>query len=481
MPSRFFLLCASHRRPYNYLPYHSSGPRTKNLSRKASAERAHLERLRVTLEGKEQELAAREHAVRAQRDAAARSLKEEQAQVEEERAQLGRERARLAVDVELLAPRLAEMSNEQQRLEQARLLLANDREAIEADRKRVRELEASAQSLASKARTVAAAAKESEMSSARSAEASARKMTAAEALGRRNAEEQQRLHSLEGSIAGQAVELKRVMGLLQRFEKALLLQSRMTLAAASRRRDPISTAAANGSSSKENLAPASQFPIHDAAFAVALESELNDLIRQLDARMGAMRDLEHQPPRLPLPPSLTSPLGDYGLQQTSAAPAPVTEPLQLTAEATQAVDATAALPTMAMPQPEPSQFEPVLRDVASAASTMQQGSTVASSSANASKAAVVLSSLEVVASSHGSDDMLAALNELERLESVHKGTQGVEQAVGTALWENSSSSSSPRRFRRTALASTRAASSQSPLSIFRPQKSAMQRLRDSLE
>ena len=77
----------------------------------------------MTLEGKEQELAAREHAVRAKQDAASRSLKEEQAQVEEERAQLGRERARLAVDVELLAPRLAEMSNEQQRLEQARLLL----------------------------------------------------------------------------------------------------------------------------------------------------------------------------------------------------------------------------------------------------------------------------------------------------------------------------------------------------------------------
>ena len=444
--------------------------RTKYLSRKASAERAHLERLRVTLEGKEQELAAREHAVRAKQDAASRSLKEEQAQVEEERAQLGRERARLAVDVELLAPRLAEMSNEQQRLEQARLLLANDREAVEADRKRVRELEASARSLASKARTAAAAAKESEMSSARSAEASARKMAAAEVLGRRNAEEQQRLHGLEGSIAGQAVELKRVMGLLQRFEKALLLQSRMTLAAASRRRGPISSAAANGSSSKENLAPASQFPLHDAAFAVALESELNDLIRQLDARMGTMRDLEHQPPRLPLPPSLTSPLEDYGLQQTSAAPAPVTEPLQLTAEATQAVL-----------QPEPSQFEPILRDLASAASTMQQASTVASGAANASKASAVLSSLEVAASSHGSDDMLAALNELERLESVHKGSQGTEHALGTALWETSSSSSSPRRLRRTALASTRAASSQSPLSIFRPQKSAMQRLRDSLE
>ena len=442
--------------------------RTKYLSRKASAERAHLERLRVTLEGKEQELAAREHAVRAKQDAASRSLKEEQAQVEEERAQLGRERARLAVDVELLAPRLAEMSNEQQRLEQARLLLANDREAVEADRKRVRELEASARSLASKARTAAAAAKESEMSSARSAEASARKMAAAEVLGRRNAEEQQRLHGLEGSIAGQAVELKRVMGLLQRFEKALLLQSRMTLAAASRRRGPISSAAANGSSSKENLAPASQFPLHDAAFAVALESELNDLIRQLDARMGTMRDLEHQPPRLPLPPSLTSPLEDYGLQQTSAAP--VTEPLQLTAEATQAVL-----------QPEPSQFEPILRDLASAASTMQQASTVASGAANASKASAVLSSLEVAASSHGSDDMLAALNELERLESVHKGSQGTEHALGTALWETSSSSSSPRRLRRTALASTRAASSQSPLSIFRPQKSAMQRLRDSLE
>ena len=59
------------------------------------------------------------------------------------------------------------------------------------------------------------------MSSARSAEASARKMAAAEVLGRRNAEEQQRLHGLEGSIAGQAVELKRVMGLLQRFENTL--------------------------------------------------------------------------------------------------------------------------------------------------------------------------------------------------------------------------------------------------------------------
>ena len=154
----------------------------------------------------------------------------------------------------------------------------------------------------------------------------------------------------------------------------------MTLAAASRRRGPISSAAANGSSSRKisRRLHSSPFTTQLSPWPWRANSRPHTAI---GCSHGHHARPEHQPPRLPLPPSLTSPLEDYGLQQTSAAP--VTEPLQLTAEATQAVL-----------QPEPSQFEPILRDLASAASTMQQASTVASGAANASKASAVLSSLK---------------------------------------------------------------------------------------
>jgi hypothetical protein len=312
-----------------------------------------------------------------------------------------------------------------------------------------------------------------------------------------------RLRQHEGAVADQAVELKRVMGLLQRFEKALLLQARLVTAS---NRGVGGGDKENGVSSLPSSALLSYGPpatIQDAAFAVALESELNDLIRSLDTRMAAMTDLQavsqHQTTAsfMPPPPPLQLTLGSV----TSAAGTSNTNTAMMISGVSTLCKGASSSDQPPPPPLHPLQFKPIIKDLPPkktptsppsfssskeliAFGSISSGDLVSGGNRN-SNAKRGLGSLtrslavNAASSSVGADtDMVVALEELKRLESVRRSyTQ----------WPPTSSPPPPvSRLGRTALVSkdqvNGASSADSPSVpiVFGPPKSALQKLRDSV-
>jgi hypothetical protein len=111
------------------------------------------------------------------------------------------------------------------------------------------------------------------------------------------AEEKGRAVRHEGDVRAQVAELKRCQVLLQRFERALMLQARVAAAATSKavmhghhhhhRQQQLHSSNHNSQLALSSSSMVLATPVQDAAFALALEGELGDILRQLEARMAS--------------------------------------------------------------------------------------------------------------------------------------------------------------------------------------------------